>query len=62
MLSHDDDSPEMRKAFRAQGVTIAEFPVNEATAREAAAAGDFYTARQMLCAVAVTPAGPGLPT
>jgi len=41
MLSHDDDSPEMRKAFRAQGVMIAEFPVNEATAREAAAAGDF---------------------
>ena len=41
MLSHDDDSPEMRKAFRAQGVRIAEFPVNEATAREAAAAGDF---------------------
>jgi alpha-D-ribose 1-methylphosphonate 5-triphosphate diphosphatase len=41
MLSHDDDSPEMRKAFRAQGVTIAEFPVNEATAREATAAGDF---------------------
>jgi alpha-D-ribose 1-methylphosphonate 5-triphosphate diphosphatase len=41
MLSHDDDSPEMRKAFRAQGVGIAEFPVNEATAREAAASGDF---------------------
>ncbi len=41
MLSHDDDSPEMRKAFRAQGVAIAEFPVNEATAREAAAAGDY---------------------
>ena len=41
MLSHDDDSPEMRKAFRAQGVDIAEFPVNEETAREAAAAGDF---------------------
>jgi alpha-D-ribose 1-methylphosphonate 5-triphosphate diphosphatase len=41
MLSHDDDSPEMRKTFRAQGVAIAEFPVNEATAREAAAAGDF---------------------
>ena len=41
MLSHDDDSPEMRKAFRAQGVGIAEFPVNEETAREAAAAGDF---------------------
>jgi alpha-D-ribose 1-methylphosphonate 5-triphosphate diphosphatase len=41
MLSHDDDSPEMRKAIRAQGVAIAEFPVNEATAREAAAAGDY---------------------
>ena len=41
MLSHDDDSPTMRKAFRAQGVGIAEFPVNEETAREAAEAGDF---------------------
>jgi alpha-D-ribose 1-methylphosphonate 5-triphosphate diphosphatase len=41
MLSHDDESPEMRKAFRAQGVGIAEFPVNEETAREAAKAGDF---------------------
>jgi alpha-D-ribose 1-methylphosphonate 5-triphosphate diphosphatase len=41
MLSHDDDSPEMRKAFRSQGVGIAEFPVNEETAREAASAGDF---------------------
>lgn len=41
MLSHDDNSPQMRKAFRAQGVAIAEFPVNEETAREAAAAGDF---------------------
>lgn len=40
MLSHDDDSPEMRKSFRSQGVAIAEFPVNEATARDAAAAGD----------------------
>jgi alpha-D-ribose 1-methylphosphonate 5-triphosphate diphosphatase len=40
MLSHDDDSPDMRKAFRAQGVRIAEFPVNEATAREAASGGD----------------------
>ena len=40
MLSHDDESPAMRKAFRAQGVSIAEFPVNEETAREAAAAGD----------------------
>jgi alpha-D-ribose 1-methylphosphonate 5-triphosphate diphosphatase len=41
MLSHDDESPAMRQAFRAKGVTIAEFPVNEETAREAAAAGDF---------------------
>ena len=41
MLSHDDDSPAMREAFRAQGVGIAEFPVNEETAREAAEAGDF---------------------
>jgi alpha-D-ribose 1-methylphosphonate 5-triphosphate diphosphatase len=40
MLSHDDKSPEERKAFRAQGVRIAEFPVNEQTAREAAAGGD----------------------
>lgn len=41
MLSHDDNSPQMRKDFRAQGVAIAEFPVNEETAREAAAGGDF---------------------
>ncbi len=41
MLSHDDESPEMRQAFRAQSVGIAEFPVNEETAREAADAGDF---------------------
>jgi alpha-D-ribose 1-methylphosphonate 5-triphosphate diphosphatase len=41
MLSHDDESPAKRKAFRAQGVGIAEFPVNEETAREAAEAGDF---------------------
>ena len=40
MLSHDDDSPAMRKAFRAQGVRIAEFPVNEETAREGASGGD----------------------
>ena len=40
MVSHDDDSPQQRKAFRAQGVKIAEFPVNEETAREAATAGD----------------------
>jgi alpha-D-ribose 1-methylphosphonate 5-triphosphate diphosphatase len=41
MLSHDDDSPAMREAYRAMGVGIAEFPVNEETAREAAKAGDF---------------------
>jgi len=41
MLSHDDESPAMRQAFRAQGVSIAEFPVNEETARESAASGDF---------------------
>jgi alpha-D-ribose 1-methylphosphonate 5-triphosphate diphosphatase len=41
MLSHDDESPAMRQAFRSQGVNIAEFPVNEETAREAASAGDF---------------------
>jgi alpha-D-ribose 1-methylphosphonate 5-triphosphate diphosphatase len=41
MLSHDDASPAMRKAFRAEGVGIAEFPINEETAREAADAGDF---------------------
>jgi alpha-D-ribose 1-methylphosphonate 5-triphosphate diphosphatase len=40
MLSHDDASPTMRKAFRAKGVYIAEFPVNEETARAAAEGGD----------------------
>jgi alpha-D-ribose 1-methylphosphonate 5-triphosphate diphosphatase len=41
MLSHDDESPAMRKTFRSHGVTIAEFPVNEETAREAAKGNDF---------------------
>lgn len=40
MLSHDDESPATREAFRAQGVGIAEFPVNEETARAAADGGD----------------------
>lgn len=40
MLSHDDETPAMRKDFRALGVGIAEFPVNEETAREAAQGGD----------------------
>jgi len=41
MLSHDDDSPAARAHFRVQGVNIAEFPMNEKTAREATKAGDF---------------------
>lgn len=41
MLSHDDETPSMRQEFRAQGVRIAEFPVNEETAREAAADSEF---------------------
>jgi len=40
MLSHDDNSPAMRQDYRAKGVAIAEFPVNEETAREAATGGD----------------------
>jgi alpha-D-ribose 1-methylphosphonate 5-triphosphate diphosphatase len=40
MLSHDDNSPAMRQGYRAKGVAIAEFPVNEETAREAANGGD----------------------
>ena len=41
MLSHDDNTPEMRRTYRAMGVTIAEFPVNVPTAQEAAQAGEF---------------------
>jgi alpha-D-ribose 1-methylphosphonate 5-triphosphate diphosphatase len=41
MLSHDDETPARRKDYRALGVTIAEFPVNEETAREACNAGEF---------------------
>jgi len=41
MLSHDDETPEQRKMFRALGVHVAEFPVTEETAREAAAAREF---------------------
>lgn len=40
MLSHDDATPAMRQGFRAMGVMLAEFPITEETAREAAAAGD----------------------
>lgn len=40
MLSHDDMSPEARAHLRALGMRIAEFPVNEATAKAAADSGD----------------------
>lgn len=39
-MSHDDMSPGMRQQHRALGIAIAEFPINEATAREAASAGE----------------------
>ncbi len=41
LLSHDDESPAQRGAFRALGVKIAEFPINEETARAATENGDF---------------------
>jgi alpha-D-ribose 1-methylphosphonate 5-triphosphate diphosphatase len=40
LLSHDDETPAARQGFRALGVRIAEFPVTEDTAREAASAGE----------------------
>jgi len=40
MLSHDDMTPEMRRWYRGLGVAVAEFPIDEATAREAAAHGE----------------------
>ncbi|WP_027575038.1 alpha-D-ribose 1-methylphosphonate 5-triphosphate diphosphatase [Bradyrhizobium sp. WSM1743] len=40
MLSHDDATPAMRTDYRAMGATIAEFPINEETARAAASHGD----------------------
>lgn len=39
-MSHDDMSPEMRRWYRGLGVSVAEFPINEATTREAAAHGE----------------------
>lgn len=39
-LSHDDNSPAMRRTMRELGVVIAEFPVNEETARDASGSGD----------------------
>ncbi|AZO78305.1 MULTISPECIES: alpha-D-ribose 1-methylphosphonate 5-triphosphate diphosphatase [unclassified Bosea (in: a-proteobacteria)] len=40
VMSHDDMTPEMRRWYRGLGVTVAEFPINEATTREAAAHGE----------------------
>jgi alpha-D-ribose 1-methylphosphonate 5-triphosphate diphosphatase len=40
LLSHDDTSPEQRQWFRALGCRVAEFPVTEDTAKEAALGGD----------------------
>ena len=41
MASHDDDSLQGRAAFRALGAAISEFPMTEAIARAARAAGDW---------------------
>jgi alpha-D-ribose 1-methylphosphonate 5-triphosphate diphosphatase len=41
MASHDDDSIAGRDMFRARGAAISEFPMTEAIARAARAAGDF---------------------
>ncbi len=41
LLSHDDESPEQRGRFRDMGIDIAEFPINEETARTAIEGGDF---------------------
>lgn len=39
-LSHDDDSPEMRRRFHDRGARIAEFPMGDETAAAAKAMGD----------------------
>lgn len=39
-LSHDDMTPQMRRWYRDLGVTVAEFPIDEETTREAAAHGE----------------------
>lgn len=41
LLSHDDESPDQRAGFRSLGINIAEFPINEETARSAIGSGDF---------------------
>jgi alpha-D-ribose 1-methylphosphonate 5-triphosphate diphosphatase len=40
MMSHDDMDPDMRRWYRGVGAAIAEFPLDEPTASEAAANGD----------------------
>ncbi|MCE1237959.1 MAG: alpha-D-ribose 1-methylphosphonate 5-triphosphate diphosphatase [Hyphomicrobiales bacterium] len=40
MLSHDDMSPQMRRWYRDLGVAVAEFPMDEATARAAIEVGE----------------------
>jgi alpha-D-ribose 1-methylphosphonate 5-triphosphate diphosphatase len=40
LLSHDDTSPQQRQWFRALGCRVAEFPMTEDTATEAALGGD----------------------
>jgi alpha-D-ribose 1-methylphosphonate 5-triphosphate diphosphatase len=40
MLSHDDMTPQMRRWYRGLAVAVAEFPIDEITAREAAAHGE----------------------
>lgn len=40
IASHDDETPEWRRHFRARGARICEFPCNKPTAMEARAAGD----------------------
>jgi alpha-D-ribose 1-methylphosphonate 5-triphosphate diphosphatase len=40
MLSHDDATPDMRQAFRALGARVCEFPMSEAVAEAARAAGE----------------------
>ena len=40
LLSHDDDTPEIRAAYRALGCSMCEFPADLATAEAALAAGD----------------------
>lgn len=40
LLSHDDDSPEVRAGYRARGAAVAEFPMNRPTATDAVAHGE----------------------